>query len=282
MDRQAGGPSPGAGRITGRRGGPPTATMVGVRRSTRRLLGELDVLAHPERMATLARRAARRPPRGSCRRPWRTCAPRRRRTTGSWPSTAAEIVGDHAAVRAALGDRHVGTSRGRREGGPARRRLAGDDLHHSSGTRRPTCVTWSTGRCGTCTGRRSPTTWSTACWGASGPSRRSPCCPPAGRQHRPPAAAGRRTRVAGLGLPGPSPRRRGARPRRVDAAPPPTRRTGPLVDGARQKRAPVAGRRRPERALTLLERYAPPGTSPATSRTTARSPRPRHDGCWPC
>ncbi|MEU4774096.1 hypothetical protein [Micromonospora sp. NPDC023644] len=101
--------------------------MSGVRRSTRRLLGELDALAHPERMSTLARRA------------------RQLAATGELPEiladlrggesyhrflavTAAEIVGDRAAARAALSDpygtiRAVAVKVGLRAGW-----LAGDDL----------------------------------------------------------------------------------------------------------------------------------------------------------
>ncbi|MFG1761647.1 hypothetical protein ACGFID_28925 [Micromonospora echinofusca] len=102
--------------------------MSGVRRSTRRLLGELDALTHRERMVALARRA------------------RELAATGELPEiladlrggeayhrflavTAAGIVGDRAAVRAALGDprptiRAVAVKAGLRAGW-----LAGDDLH---------------------------------------------------------------------------------------------------------------------------------------------------------
>ncbi|WP_442934380.1 hypothetical protein [Micromonospora sp. CPCC 205546] len=99
-----------------------------MRRSTRRLLGELDALAHRERTATLARRV------------------RELAATGELPEvladlrggassyhrflalTAADVVGDHAAVRAALGDPHatiraVAVKAGLRAGW-----LAGDDL----------------------------------------------------------------------------------------------------------------------------------------------------------
>ncbi|MEU7994841.1 hypothetical protein AB0B83_05820 [Micromonospora sp. NPDC049060] len=102
--------------------------MVGVRRSTRRLLGELDALAHRERMATLARRARETAATGELPEILADLRAEASSYHRFLAVTAAEIVGDHAAVRAALGDRHgtiraVAVKAGLRAGW-----LAGDEL----------------------------------------------------------------------------------------------------------------------------------------------------------
>ncbi|MGC4790657.1 hypothetical protein ACLQ22_22860 [Micromonospora sp. DT178] len=99
-----------------------------MRRSTRRLLGDLDALAHRERMATLARRAREAAGRGELPEILAELRGEASSYHRFLAVTAAGIVGDHAAVRAALGDPHgtiraVAVKAGLRAGW-----LAGDDL----------------------------------------------------------------------------------------------------------------------------------------------------------
>ncbi|MBQ1073270.1 hypothetical protein KBX06_08840 [Micromonospora sp. C31] len=51
---------------------------------------------------------------------------------------------------------------------------------------------------------------------------------------------------------------------------------------AHGKRVLVAGRRRPERALTLLERYAPTGYLPGDLADYGALAAYTPGGCWPC